>query len=88
MTHTTLSVRLSAEIEARLDRLARNTSVSKSKLATDAIVAYLDEQERQIEKIREGLADAAAGRVVPHDEVARWLNSWGTENELPPAKCG
>jgi predicted transcriptional regulator len=84
----TLTVRLPTEIEARLERLAKTTSLSKSKLAKDAIVAYLDEQEHQLEKIREGLADAEAGRVVSHEEVARWLDSWGTENELPPPKCG
>lgn len=28
-------------------------------------------------------ADFAAGRVVPHADVAKWLSSWGTENELP-----
>ena len=89
MTDTaTLTVHLPTEIEARLDRLARTTSVSKSRLAADAIVAYLDEQEHRLERIREGLADAKAGRVVSHEEVARWLESWGTEDELPPPKCG
>lgn len=83
-----LTVHLSAEIEARLDRLAETTALSKSRLAADAIAAYLDEQERQLERIREGLADAAAGRVVPHEEVARWLESWGTEDEQPPPRCG
>ncbi len=33
--------------------------------------------------IARGHADAAAGRVVPHEEVKRWLLSWGTPNELP-----
>jgi predicted transcriptional regulator len=28
-------------------------------------------------------ADFAAGRVVPHAEVVKWLESWGTPNELP-----
>jgi predicted transcriptional regulator len=84
----TLTVRLPTEIEARLDRLAKTTSISKSRLAADAIVAYLDEQEHQLERIREGLADAEAGRVVAHGEVARWLDSWGSEDELPPPKCG
>ncbi len=84
----TLTVRLPTEIEARLDRLAKTTSVSKSRLAADAILAYLDEQEHRLEKIREGLADAEAGRVVSHDEVARWLDSWASEDELPPPKCG
>lgn len=31
----------------------------------------------------EGLADIAAGRVVPHEEVARWLDTWGTPDEAP-----
>ena len=66
-----LTVRLPTEIEARLDRLARTTPVSKSRLAADAMAAYLDGQERQLERIREGLADAEAGRVVSHEEVAR-----------------
>ena len=83
-----LTVRLPSEIEARLERLAKTTSLSKSRLAKDAIVAYLDEQEQQLEKVREGLADAAAGRVVSHQAVARWLDSWGDKDELPPPKCG
>jgi predicted transcriptional regulator len=32
----------------------------------------------------EGLADIEAGRVVSHDEVARWLDTWGTPDEAPP----
>ncbi len=31
----------------------------------------------------EGLADIAAGRVVPHTEVAAWLKTWGTPDEKP-----
>jgi predicted transcriptional regulator len=33
--------------------------------------------------IAEAEADIAAGRVVPHDDVIRWIKSWFTENELP-----
>ncbi len=35
-----------------------------------------------------GLADIEAGRVISHEAVKRWLLSWGTDNELPPPKCG
>jgi len=35
-----------------------------------------------------GLADIAAGRVISHEAVKRWLLSWGTDNELPPPECG
>ncbi|WP_454759094.1 antitoxin [Caulobacter segnis] len=31
----------------------------------------------------EGMADIAAGRLVPHEEVAAWLDTWGTSSERP-----
>jgi len=34
----------------------------------------------------EGLADIEAGRVVPHADVAAWLNTWGTPQEKPLPK--
>jgi predicted transcriptional regulator len=36
--------------------------------------------------LEEGLADVRAGRVVDGDQVMRWLESWGTEHELPPPR--
>jgi len=36
----------------------------------------------------EAEAALAAGRVISHEAVSRWLQSWGTPNELPPPKCG
>ena len=35
-----------------------------------------------------GLADFEAGRFISHEAVKRWLLSWGTDNPLPPPKCG
>lgn len=36
----------------------------------------------------EGKADIAAGRVISHEAVRRWLRSWGKQDELPPPECG
>lgn len=33
-------------------------------------------------------ADIKAGRVISHEAMKRWLLSWGTDNVLPPPKCG
>jgi predicted transcriptional regulator len=30
----------------------------------------------------------AEGRVISHAAMKRWLLSWGTDNPLPPPKCG
>ena len=32
---------------------------------------------------QEAQADIAAGRVVPHEDVAKWLMTWGTDTETP-----
>ena len=44
--------------------------------------AALDARERK------AMADMDAGRYVSHEAVVRWLKSWGTDNPLPPPKCG
>jgi predicted transcriptional regulator len=40
-------------------------------------------REWQIREIEAGLAEAEAGDTVPHEKVVAWVESWGTENELP-----
>ena len=32
----------------------------------------------------EGIVDADAGRLIPHEEVAAWLRTWGTPDYKPP----
>ena len=47
------------------------------------------EDEAAVEaSTRRGEADVAAGRVVSHEAVKRWLLSWGTDHPLPRPKCG
>jgi len=33
-------------------------------------------------------AQIAAGKIISHEAVRRWLLSWGTPDELPPPKYG
>jgi predicted transcriptional regulator len=49
---------------------------------TRNILTEIDE-DVEARAISEAEADVVAGRVVPHDEVVRWLRSWGTPDELP-----
>ena len=41
------------------------------------------DDEIEAKAIAEAEADVAAGRVVPHEAVVKWLKSWGTAHELP-----
>jgi predicted transcriptional regulator len=46
------------------------------------------DDEAEARALQRAKDDVAAGRVVSHDAVVRWLRSWGTPNELPRPKCG
>ncbi len=83
----TFTIRVPIAIKRRLDKLAKATSRTRSWLAADAVTTYVTEQDWQLAEIEEGIKDAEAGRVVPHEEVKRWLNSWGTDNEKAPPSC-
>lgn len=52
--------------------------------------SLFDTQDDDIEEqaLLDGEADYAAGRVISHEAMRRWLLSWGTENELTPPECG
>jgi predicted transcriptional regulator len=66
---TTMTIRVSSETKLKLERIAADTRRSKSFLAAEAVSAYVDRELEIIEGIKRGMADAAAGRVVPHDDA-------------------
>jgi predicted transcriptional regulator len=66
---TTMTIRVSPEVKEKLDRIATSTRRSKSFLAGEAVAAYVDRELEIVEGIKRGLADAKAGRVVPHQQV-------------------
>jgi RHH-type rel operon transcriptional repressor/antitoxin RelB len=84
---TTLTIRVPTNLKRRLDRLAKQSKLSKSWLATDAVQQYVDEQERQATLIEKADREVDAGRFVPHSDVRQWLLSWGSKKELPPPAC-
>ena len=53
--------------------------------ATKSIFDKVDEEEEK-RAIAEAEADIKAGRFVPHEDVVKWLKSWGTPDELPCPK--
>src|SRR4051794_20530814 len=79
-----MTVRLTPEVRDKLDALARETKRSKSYLASEAIESYVNLNGWQVAHIEAALAeDEAGGPGVPHEDVVRWMQSWGSDNELP-----
>ena len=72
---TTMTIRLSADLKEKLDRLAEATRRSRSFLAGEALAAYVERELRIVEGILEGLADVKAGRVTPHHEVMDMIDA-------------
>lgn len=79
-----LSFRTSAEQVETLDRIAQATERPRSWHLERALRLYLNREAWHLAEIEAGLEDAREGRVIDHAQVAAWLESWGTDNELPP----
>ncbi|MSP62382.1 MAG: ribbon-helix-helix protein, CopG family [Myxococcales bacterium] len=79
-----LSVRLDAGLKRRLDRLARASERTSSWLVQDAVAAYLETQEWQVEAIREAVrnADRDPSGAISHERVRAWVESWGSKREI------
>lgn len=82
----TLTIRINDETKKRLDNLAKATARTKSYIVASAIEDFLRTNEWQIQAIKESVkaADRSDAKFVDHEKVAKWLDSWGTENELEP----
>ncbi|MBY3097875.1 CopG family transcriptional regulator [Rhizobium laguerreae] len=66
---TTMTIRVRPDVKEKLDRIAADTQRSKSFLAGKAVAAYVERELEIIEGIKRGMADAEAGRVIPHDQA-------------------
>ena len=66
---TTMTIRVRPDVKEKLDRIAADTQRSKSFLAGEAVAAYVERELEIIEGIKHGLADAEAGRVIPHEQA-------------------
>ena len=73
---TLISVRVSKDVAKRLAKLAGATERSKSYVAGQAIEEFLTLQEWQVKAIREGIAEADAGELMPHKEAVKRLKKW------------
>jgi RHH-type transcriptional regulator, rel operon repressor / antitoxin RelB len=80
-----LTIHVSRADLDRLHALACSTQRSEADITSEALAVYLAAQEWQVAAIREGVEAAdAGGPFLEHSAVAAWLESWGTDNELPP----
>jgi predicted transcriptional regulator len=76
MEKQTISFRLESDKVSALDALADSLDRDRTYLLAEAVQAYLDTQQWQLEEIRAGIADADAGRVIDHRKVRAMAARW------------
>jgi predicted transcriptional regulator len=84
-------VKLETTIKERLDRLGECKHRSPHWLMREAIIRYLEEEERNEQLKQETLSrwqEAENGKIVSHQAVTQWLDTWGTAKESKRPPCG
>lgn len=76
MMSTVLTLRLSNEVKANLDELAKATGRSKSFLAAEAIKNYVELESWQIIKINKAIKKADQGQFASDHRVNEVLEKW------------
>ena len=87
MPKTSISVRLDSELGDKLSTVAARLDRPKSWVVEHALKEFIEIQLWQFAAIEEGLRDADAGRVVLHEDVVAWVESWGRPDERPMPEC-
>jgi predicted transcriptional regulator len=81
---------LDPSTDARLRELATQRGQEASEVVAEAISllqSVIDVDEPDIEEDLRRLREfERTGEAVALDEAKAWVDSWGTENELPPPK--
>ena len=78
MTKTsTMTLRVSDELKAKLDRYAQLTGRSMSYVAATAVEEYLSWRVPQLEDLEHAIKDAYAGKFASPEEVERVFRKYG-----------
>ena len=86
-----MSIRIDQSLKDRLSKIASLQKRSAHSLATEALEKLVREQEI-LQAWNQSCVDSfneyeATGLHVTQDEVERWMDSWGSDSELPVPQC-
>lgn len=79
-----VTVKLDPETKNKLHFLSKVKSRSTHWLMKKAIDDYVEKEETKEKLRQETLSrweEAEGGKVMSHDKVIEWLDSWGNDNE-------
>jgi len=71
-----MTIRVDRKTKSRLEKLAKATDRTKSYLAAEAIRAYVDLNEWQIEEIKIAIKEANTGDFATDEELRAVTRKW------------
>ena len=80
------SIRLNPEIEEPLEKLAQKLDRSRNYLINQAVKEFVMRQAMEQDRWQdtlEALDSVKNGRLIDADIVEKWMNSCGSDDELP-----
>ena len=76
MEKQTVTFPLDSDKVAALDTLAEALERDRDSLLNEAVTAYLNVQEWQVQQIKAGLRQAEAGELIEHAQVRQMAAKW------------
>ena len=83
MTTTPFSLRLDAKMKKRLVKEANLEKRSAGFIVQEALASYLDGKDYERQMAEEAFAEAEKGVFISGEKVHAWMESLGTDKELP-----
>jgi predicted transcriptional regulator len=71
MAKQTMTIRIEPDVRSSLDAVAAATDRDRTWVVNEALKAYLETYQWQIEHIQQGVREANAGKFAPASEVKR-----------------
>ena len=85
------SLKIDDALKERVQQLASQRRRSSHWIMLEAIQQYVEREEARESFTQEALASWAAyketGRHLSGEDVRGWLNTWGSDDEMPVPEC-
>lgn len=83
MASTPFSIRIDDSIRSELEKICELTDRSKAYITSKAIEEYVARNSWKVEALKKAKQEADKGEFISHEAMGAWINSLGTDQELP-----
>ena len=83
MPSSSFSMRIDDELKSAIEEEARREDLSAAQVVTRAVKSHLEAQIARREAIEAAFDEADRGEFISSEAMLAWVNSWGSEDELP-----